>query len=166
MMVYVTVLAVAGASCTSTQSSAWPKSGFKVQWRTTPPSVMKRIAHRCVGRTSVQIKFWFWHWVCKYECCEKIMMMKYLLTYHYWYICIFFVFLSFQEPVSAPVEKFYFLNVNRVEYTRETLTPTPADSTPDPNLRDKPNHRLVVHGLKVGVSFTVFLPFCITLLLA
>ncbi|XP_037802804.1 protein KIAA0100-like [Penaeus monodon] len=53
-----------------------------------------------------------------------------------------------QEPVSAPVEKFYFLNVNRVEYTRETLTPTPADSTPDPNLRDKPNHRLVVHGLK------------------
>ncbi|XP_069972376.1 protein hobbit [Penaeus vannamei] len=53
-----------------------------------------------------------------------------------------------QEPVSAPVEKFYFLNVNRVEYTRETLTPTPAESTPDPNLRDKPNHRLVVHGLK------------------
>lgn len=62
-----------------------------------------------------------------------------------------FSFFVFQEPVSAPVEKFYFLNVNRVEYTRETLTPTPADSTPDPNLRDKPNHRLVVHGLKVGV---------------
>lgn len=90
------------------------------------------------------------------------------IFFHVWSLIYLYIFVSFsfQEPVSAPVEKFYFLNVNRVEYTRETLTPTPAESTPDPNLRDKPNHRLVVHGLKVGVSLTVCLPFCITLLLA
>lgn len=83
------------------------------------------------------------------------------IFFHVWSLIYLYIFVSFsfQEPVSAPVEKFYFLNVNRVEYTRETLTPTPAESTPDPNLRDKPNHRLVVHGLKVGVSLRVCLPF-------
>ncbi|XP_066979648.1 LOW QUALITY PROTEIN: protein hobbit [Macrobrachium rosenbergii] len=53
-----------------------------------------------------------------------------------------------QEPMAQPVEKFYFLNVSKVAYMRETLTPTPSGSGHDPSLRDTPNHRLVVYGLK------------------
>ncbi|XP_071525678.1 protein hobbit isoform X2 [Panulirus ornatus] len=53
-----------------------------------------------------------------------------------------------QETLSQPVEKFYFLNVSKVAYMRETLTPTPSGPFHDPNQRDTPNHRLVVYGLK------------------
>ncbi|XP_053626336.2 protein hobbit isoform X2 [Cherax quadricarinatus] len=53
-----------------------------------------------------------------------------------------------QEPLSQPVEKFYFLNVSKVAYMRETLTPTPSGASHDPNQRETPNHRLVVYGLK------------------
>ncbi|MPC85444.1 hypothetical protein E2C01_080222 [Portunus trituberculatus] len=53
-----------------------------------------------------------------------------------------------QEPLPPPVEKFYFLNVNKVEYKRETLTPTPTDTMNDPS-QHEPTHRLVVHDLKV-----------------
>ncbi|XP_045624095.1 protein hobbit [Procambarus clarkii] len=53
-----------------------------------------------------------------------------------------------QEPLSQPVEKFYFLNVSKVAYMRETLTSTPSGTSHDPDQRDTPNHRLVVYGLK------------------
>ncbi|KAK8395934.1 hypothetical protein O3P69_005808 [Scylla paramamosain] len=52
-----------------------------------------------------------------------------------------------QEPIPPPVEKFYFLNVNKVEYKRETPTPTPTDTMNDPS-QHEPTHRLVVHDLK------------------
>ena len=54
----------------------------------------------------------------------------------------------FQEAIPPPVEKFYFLNVNKVEYKRETPTPTPTDTMNDP-MQLEPTHRLVVHDLKV-----------------
>ncbi|XP_050696104.1 protein KIAA0100-like [Eriocheir sinensis] len=52
-----------------------------------------------------------------------------------------------EEPILAPVEKFYFLNVNKVEYKRETPTPTPTDTMIDPS-QHEPTHRLIVHDLK------------------
>lgn len=54
---------------------------------------------------------------------------------------------SLQDPIPAPVEKFYFLNVNKVEYKRETPTPTPTNTMIDPS-QHEPHHRLIVHDLK------------------
>lgn len=54
------------------------------------------------------------------------------------------------------LEKFYFLNVTKVEYMRETLEPSfPSFSThQDHQIKDTPNHRLVVHNLKVKMTLT------------
>ncbi|KAB7505641.1 hypothetical protein Anas_05703, partial [Armadillidium nasatum] len=55
--------------------------------------------------------------------------------------------------ISGPgqLEKFYFLNLTKVEYMRETLEPSfPFSALPDTHthIKDTPNHRLVVHNLK------------------
>lgn len=68
---------------------------------------------------------------------------------------------KFQEPLSQPVEKFYFLNVSKVAYMRETLTPTPSGPFHDPSQRDTPDHRLVVYGLKVMAPKIIILFLCI-----
>ncbi|XP_076059759.1 bridge-like lipid transfer protein family member hobbit isoform X2 [Oratosquilla oratoria] len=55
------------------------------------------------------------------------------------------------NPMPQPVEKFYFINVTKVAYMRETLTPTmpgTAGSASDPSKRETPDHRLVVYDLK------------------
>ncbi|KAK3862517.1 hypothetical protein Pcinc_031627 [Petrolisthes cinctipes] len=52
-----------------------------------------------------------------------------------------------EEMLSQPVEKFYFLNVNKVEYKWETLSLMPP-CPPLDQFHCEPTHRLVVHDLK------------------